>query len=184
MQAPVGKRDGAHQRVGKIGTGNRKEVSEGYRISSAVNRTGCLGTVADAGACAGWRKRIATESQSVRTIRPMSLARVSRLRSAALRLNGDHTAENGTGSGSSANGGKTTSVAGYSAVAAPTMVMPNPCPTMDRSVPRSTLNRWINGVGERPARRKTQDDMIMDLWSGATMPDKECLGGQIRPSNF
>nr|SMY31256.1 hypothetical protein PKLPN57_194 [Klebsiella pneumoniae] len=29
MQAPVGKRDGADQRVGKIGTGNRKEDAGG-----------------------------------------------------------------------------------------------------------------------------------------------------------
>ena len=48
--------------------------------------------------------------------RPMSLARLSRLRSAALRLDGDQTAEKATGSGSSAKGKKTMPFVGNSAV--------------------------------------------------------------------
>ncbi len=52
----------------------------------------------------------------------MSLARVSRLRSAALRLDGDQTAENVIGFGSSANDRKATPDVGSSAVAAPAIV--------------------------------------------------------------
>ena len=45
----------------------------------------------------------------LRESRPIVPASISRLRSAALRLNGDQTAEKGTGSGSSANGRNTMS---------------------------------------------------------------------------
>ena len=83
------------------------------------------------------------------------LASVSRLRSAALRLDGDQIAENVIGSGSSAKGRKTMPVVGNSAVAAPARVMPKPCPTMDNRVPRPTSKRWIDGEGQRPAKRIT-----------------------------
>ena len=129
-------------------------MPEGCRILSAANRTDRTGIVV-AGAYAGWQKRIAAENQSVRTGRPMSLARVSRLRSAALRLDGDQTAEKATGSGSSAKGKKTMPVDGNSAVAALTMVMPKPCPTVDSSAPRPTSKRRIDGAGQRPAWRST-----------------------------
>ena len=46
-------------------------------------------------------------------------------------------------------------VVGSNAVAALTMVMPKPCPTMDNSVPRPTSKRWIDGEGQRPAKRIT-----------------------------
>lgn len=87
--------------------------------------------------------------------RAKSLARVSRLRSAAPWLKGDRTAEKGTGSGSSANGRKTTPDVGNSDVAAPAMVIPKPCPTMESKVLRPTSKRRIEDVGQRPARRST-----------------------------
>ena len=92
-------------------------------------------------------------TEFVQTCRPMSLATVSRLRSAALRLDGDQTAEKATGSGSSAKGRKTMPVVGNSAEAVPTMVMPKPCPTMDSSAPRPTSKRRIDGAGQSPAWR-------------------------------
>lgn len=94
-------------------------------------------------------------TEFVQTCRPMSLARLSRLRSAALRLDGDQTAEKATGSGSSAKGKKTMPVDGNSAVAALTMVIPKPCPTMDSSAPRPTSKRRIDGAGQSPAWRST-----------------------------
>jgi hypothetical protein len=81
----------------------------------------------------------------------MSLARLSRLRSAALRLNGDQTAENGDRLRLVGERQEDTPDVGSSAVAAPTMVMPKPCPTMDSSVPRPTSKRRIDGAGQRPA---------------------------------
>ena len=82
-------------------------------------------------------------------------ARLSRFFNAALRLNGDQTAVKATGSGSSAKGRKTMPVVGNSAVAAPARVMPKRCPTMDNRVPRPTSKRWIDGEGQRPAKRIT-----------------------------
>ena len=82
-------------------------------------------------------------------------ARLSRFFSAALRLNGNQTAVKATGSGSSAKGRKTIPVVGSSAVAAPTMVTPKPCPTMDSSAPRPTSKRRIDGAGQSPAWRST-----------------------------
>lgn len=100
-------------------------------------------------------------------MRPILPASASKLRSMALRLKGDQTAENGTGSGSSANGSNTMPVVGRSDVAAPTMVMPNPWPTIDSNVPRPTSKRRING----PAPGKAQDDMVVDLRAGAAVAD-------------
>ena len=62
-------------------------------------------------------------------------------------MNDDQTAEKGTGSGSSANGRNTMPAVGSSDVAAPTMVMPKTCSTMDSNVPRPTSKRRIDGAG-------------------------------------
>src|SRR5690606_30859810 len=116
MQAPVGKRNGADQRVGKTGQATGKGVREGYRILSAANRTGCVHRhPAGRSPLRNWPG----ESPQ----RLILLARVSRFFRVALRLNGDQTAVDATGSASSAKGRKTMPDVGSSAVAAPTMVM-------------------------------------------------------------
>lgn len=47
---------------------------------------------------------------------------------------------------------------GSSNVAAPTMVMPRPCPTIDSNVPRPASKRRIDGADQRSG-----NDMIVNL---------------------
>lgn len=90
---------------------------------------------------------------------------------------GDQITENTTGSGSSLIGSRVTPAVGDNWLATPRSVTPNPCATMESSVPRFTSKRWMFGVGQ------TQHDLVVDLRPRTAMTDEERLSREIGPSH-